>query len=777
MHLKTTTKIVNTIIRTSRNQTGLWQSCWQLKFCDHFAQKMTRKSLKGFRRRSISDMVITSLGIFFCLVCLLTSGCRPEGVAVEVTARHSPAAMAQKTEPIITIPATKEKIPDPVVTPESIEPAADNIIELQPPAETTDVTQNIPPVMETPFEDVTLKLPALSDPNLADKLITVNFDQADIRLVLKTISELTGINFIIDDNISGSVTVLSPTQIRLGDLYHFMESILEVKGFAAVPTADHVKIVQRSKASKQNISMAIGCDPAQIPQNDSVITQLMPLKYADAVEVSGILTGRLPDGAQLTTYPPTNTIIVTGTSANIHHIAKIIRQLDVSNAQEILTVIPLKYASAQVLSKQITDIMMQKSKTVSSRSRGPGQTTQIQTGILIKPDQRTNSLIVTANQQDSEIIKDMVRRLDIENPVGAGNVHVVYLKNANAKEVADSLSLAMVSLKAVGQNSVQTPMNITPDLGTSSLIINGSPQDYKVIAGIIEKLDIIREQVLVELRIIEVSEENLQEIGIDWATLDQAVSDSIRYFGSTNFGIRVDAAQGNLEGFSVGAFKEVGGNVQIGSILSALEKQSSVNILSTPHIVTSNHRLAKFIVGDNIPFVTNQRITETDPGTPTVIRTIDYKDVGVNLNITPHISQGGLIRLEIDSEFTQLIEGVTGLSADTPNTAKRQVITEISMADGSTMVIGGLIRDDKITLENKIPLLGDIPLLGPLFRHKRDRLQKTNLLSFITPHVINGQSDMEKITKQKQAEIAPELEKRLKGKNIENLDTSKSIWR
>jgi len=714
MHSKTTTKIVNI--------------------------------LKDFRRRSTTNMVMVGLSMFFCLICLLTSGCHSESAAVEVNAGHPPAVTAQKIEPTITVPVAKEKVLAQAVAPEPIEPAAGNIIELQPFDKLTDVIQDTPPVTEIPIENVTLNLPALSDPNLADNLISVNFDQVDIRLVIKTVSEITGINFIVDDSITGTVTVLSPTQIRLGDLYHFLESILEVKGFAAVPTANHVKIIQRTKASKHNLSIAIGCDPAQIPQNDSVITQLMPLKYADAVEVSGILTGRLPDGAQLTTSPRTNTIIVTGTSANIHHLARIVQQLDVSNAREFPTVVHLKYASAQMLSKQITDIT-QKSKLVSGRSRRPGQTPQIQTGILIKPDQRTNSLIITANQQDTEIIKDMVRRLDIEKPIGTSNVHVVYLKNADAKEVAESLSLAMASLKTAGQNGIQTPVHITPDLGTSSLIINASPQDFKVIAGIIEKLDIIREQVLVELLVIEVSEENLQEIGVDWATLDQAVSDSIRYFGNTNFGIRLDAAQGNLEGFSVGAFKEVGGNVQIGSILSALEKESSVNILATPHVLTSNHRKASFIAGDNIPFVTKQRITESDPGTPTVIRTIAYDDVGVNLNITPHISQGELIRLEIDSEFTQLIES------------------------------GGLIRDDKITLENKIPLLGDIPLLGGLFRYKRDRLQKTNLLLFITPHVIKGPSDMGKITKKKQAEIAPELEKRLKEKNIENLDTSQSIWR
>ncbi|MBN2376894.1 MAG: type II secretion system secretin GspD [Sedimentisphaerales bacterium] len=765
-------------------------------------------TLKGFHGKDMRNMVLSGLRMFFCLICILTCGCRPEGAAVDVSTGHLSTAKVQKNEPITTseektitstdsnldqpdftvekekdenadlvnhsephnyhiTSVTNEENTSPEVTPESIETTAGNITELQLPGETTDVTQNIPPVTQTTSELVTPMLPVLIDPNLADNLISVNFDQTDIRLVLKTISEITGINFIVDDNIDGTVTVLSPTQIPLGDLYNFLESILEVKGFVAIPMADHVKIVQRSNASKHNLHVRVGCDPAYIPQNDSVVTQLMPLKYADAVEVGNILAGRLSSDAQLATYSRTNTVIVTGTSANIHHIAKIIQQLDVSNAKEISTVVPLNYASAQVLSTQITDII-QKNQNVSGRSRQPGQTLQIQTGILIKPDQRTNSLIVTANQQDTKIIMDLVHQLDIERPAGTDNIHVMYLKNAQAKEVAEPLRLALAGLADDSANGAGPGVNITPEESTNSLIFTSSQQDFKLIAAIIDKLDIIREQVLVEMQIIEVREENLLEIGIDWATLDQAVSESVRAFGNTNFGIRVDAAQGDLEGLSIGAFKEIGGQVKIGAILSALEQQSGINVLSTPQIVTSNHRQAKFIVGENIPYVEQSRITESDPLTPTVIKTFKYKDVGITLDITPHISQGGQIRLEIDSAFTQIIESVPGLSTDTPTTSNREITTEISMADGATIIIGGLIREDKIKLENKIPLLGDLPLVGGLFKLKRDRLQKTNLLIFITPHILRSPEEMAEMTKRKRIQITPGFIQNDTGKNIYN---------
>jgi general secretion pathway protein D len=311
-------------------------------------------------------------------------------------------------------------------------------------------------------------------------------------------------------------------------------------------------------------------------------------------------------------------------------------------------------------------------------------------------------------------------------------------------------------------------VQVTADEGTNALIITASAQDFEVIAEIIEKLDIVREQVLVEMLIMEVSEDSLKEIGIDWATLDEAVVNSVRFFGATNFGPRVDFVSGDLEGLAVGMWKGAGTDARIGAILHALQKQSDVNILSTPHITTSNHNKAKIIVGENRAFTMQSRITEaTDPITPTVIKTFEYKDVGISLELTPHISQDGFVRLEINSEFTKLIEDVTAPSTDTPTTAKRQAETIVSMNSGSTVVIGGLIRDDKTTIEKKIPLVGDIPLVGGLFRYQKDQLQKTNLLIFITPYILSSQEDLEQITEKKKQEIAPALEE-LEKKNTEH---------
>ena len=622
----------------------------------------------------------------------------------------------------------------------------------------------------TTVEQTAIDMPLINKSGMTDELISVNFENVDIRTMLKTVGDITGINFVVDDSVSGTVTVMSPTRIRLSELYGVLESILEVKGYAAVPAGDQaegldgikppfgrlVKIVPRAKAAQRNLNVRIGSDPSDIAQSDSVITQILPLSYADATDVSQIIQPLLATGSHMAIYPRTNSLVITDTSSNIHHVAKVIQKLDIASSEEQVTVISLMYASAKVLGEQITRIMEKNESAASANGRSRG-TAQVQTDIKILADVRTNSLIVTANAQDTHTIEQLIDNLDVERPNRASNVHVVYLKNAQAEETAKSLTAALSNLKIAGALESTSEIQLSADVGTNSLIITASAQDYEVIADIIEKLDIVREQVLVEMLIVEVSEDALTEIGIDWATLDQAVAGSVRFFGATNFGPRVDFLSGDLEGLSVGAWRMSGTDTTIGPILHALEKQSGLNILSTPHILTSNHNKARIIVGENRPFVMESRITESDPSTPTVIKTFEYKDVGITLEITPHVSQGGMVRLEINSEFTKLVETVSTLSLDTPTTAKRQAETVVTMNSGSTVVIGGLIRDDKTTINKKIPLVGDIPLIGDLFKFKREQLQKTNLLIFITPHVMANQQELQQITDRKKREMKPAM--------------------
>ena len=595
-------------------------------------------------------------------------------------------------------------------------------------------------------------MPLLSEPGAADNMISLDFDKVDIRVFIKTIGHLTGINFLIDDNVSGTVTLISPTQVRLAEVYKIFESVLQVKGYAAVPSGKIVKIVPRTEAAKSNLLIRVGNNPEQIPTDDSFVTQIVPINYANASDISGLLTPLISPGGSVATYPNTNSIILTDTSSNIHRIVKLIQKLDIEGSKDNVVVIRLKYGSAQKISEQITDIMQRNAAAANTRNvRTPSPATNENMKVL--PDERTNSIIIASNPSDIEMIQDLVAKLDVERPMEASNVHVIFLKHAEAAEVEKSLSVVLAKLSSNVTADSSEQLQITSDKSTNSLIIVASPQDFETIGNMVQKLDVVREQVLVEFQIMEATNDVLQEIGVDWATLDQAVSDSIRGFGYTNLGPRLEAVSGDLEGLGVGVYKKVGDGTEIGAILKAMEKHSGVNVLSTPHLLASNNQEASIIIADNVPYVSQSRVTEYDPATPTAIRTYDFKDVGIELGVVPHISQGGFVRLEIKASFTKLIESATGLSNETPTTAQRKVNTVISVLSGTTVVIGGLMRDDKETVVKKVPLLGDLPFFGGMFRVNRERNLKTNLILFITPHVLDTQEDLDEITKLKQEQI------------------------
>jgi len=481
------------------------------------------------------------------------------------------------------------------------------------------------------------------------------------------------------------------------------------------------------------------------------VTQIIRLQYADVAQVSTVMSSVVGTGGQVVAFPETNTIIVTDTSSTVHRAARIVQELDVEGPQESIEVVPLRYASANRISEQVTQIM-QRGQPQARLRRG---TTPAQTpagSLRIRPDDRINSVIIVADPVEMEVVKEIIARLDVERPLEASNIHVIYLEHAEAKEVETAVSTALERITGAPGAESQEPFQITSDESTNSLIVVASPQDYRLVENMVAKLDIAREQVLVEFQIVEASNNLLKELGFDWATLDEAVADSVRGFGYTNLGPRVEAVSGNLEGVGIGLWKDVDGTPEIGAILKALERNSSVNILSTPHVLTSNHQEAKIVVGENVPYVSQSRVTEFDPATPTAIRTFDFKDVGVELTVRPHVSGANMVRLEIDASFSKLIEGSTGLGSETPTTAERKATTTISIMSGSTVVIGGLMRDDKEVVEKKVPLLGDLPLVGGLFRSSAERVEKTNLLLFITPHVLTDRDSLNAMTERKKRE-------------------------
>ncbi len=592
------------------------------------------------------------------------------------------------------------------------------------------------------------RMPFLDKPGASDQMISVDLNRVDIRVFIKTISQLTGVNFYVDDKIQGTVTIMSPTKVRLGDVYGVFESVLAAHSYAAVVTGDIVKVIPRSVAARGNLPVRVGSDPSNILQQDQLVTQIIPLQHINAAQVNALIASLVSADGQVTIYSESNTLVISDTSSTIYRMAKILRELDVEKPQENIEYIPLKYASAQQLSMQLEEIVQRGQERASGGVKRTTRDTKDST-VKILADDRTNSLIVMAGPETMDVVNTLVAQMDIESPLEAGYVHVIYLEHAEANEMETSLSVALGRLTATTTRDSTTRFQITADESTNALIVVASPQDYKVVESMVKQLDMIREQVLVEVQIVEAGTNVLKELGIDWASMDEAVAHSVTGFGATSFGIRSELeATGDIEGLSLGLYKRVGATTRIGAILNALETHSGINILSTPSVLTSNHQKATIGVADNVPYVRQSRLTDAGVAQPTAIKTYDFKDVGIELTVTPHVSVGGLVRMEVDFSFSKLIAGTTGLGSETPTTANRKATTVVSIMSNTTVVIGGLMRDDIVKVINKVPLLGDLPLIGGLFRHHRDEIQKTNLLLFITPRVLADEASMLEMTEQ-----------------------------
>ncbi len=577
------------------------------------------------------------------------------------------------------------------------------------------------------------KLPGLLDPELADEKIILDFNQVDIRIVLETISDITGANFLVDRGVSGAVTLISSSEVRLSEVFRVLESILDIHGWVAVPSEDIIKILPRADAVRRHIPTRIGTDPAQIPRHDGFATQVMRLNHLQVQEAAQLIQPRISPGGSLIAHEPTNTVFITDVSSNIHQIAVMLNQIDRPREETEMSIFPLKYASSRAVAEKIQAL-------VETRA---ARTPVWQNELRIIPDTRTNSLIVFAVRDIAESVGRLVENLDIPRPEESVNIHVVKLFNADAQEMVDSLSATIEALTA---HDEAEPIHITADVQTNSLIIASSPQDFQVLRTVIDDLDVMREQVLVELRIMEASQFALEEIGFDWATMDPPSEDSIRGLAGTDLGPR--------RGFMMEPFGFGDGGItaalvkgeRVGAVMRALQRNRHVNVLSTPHILTSNHQTASIAVVENVPYVRESRIVmEQDRD---VIRTFDYRDVGIQLNITPHIGAGGMVRMVIGSEFSKVIEESEGQL----RTSKREADTTVSVESGETVVIGGLIQDDTVKLTRKVPLLGSIPVLGHLFRYEREDVEKTNLLIFITPHVLSTTQELAEMTAGKEAE-------------------------
>ena len=594
----------------------------------------------------------------------------------------------------------------------------------------------------------------------------VDFNDVEIRKVIETVSEITGKNFLIDDRVQGKVTVIGPKSLTAGELYQVFLSILNVKGFAVVPSGKINKVVPSSAIAGYGVQMKVGKSEG-IAGIDAYVTQIIPVEYTEAEDLKNLLSPLIPKTDNITAYGPTNLLIVTTTESLLARVNQIISMVDVPGAREEIRLIPVNYASVTDLAAKVSQVLQSQDAGSAATARRPARaqspTQPAPSEAKIIADERTNTLITIGDSQTLDRIEDLVSKLDVSVPQGAGKIQVYYLQNADADDLASVLSgipledsVNLTESGAAGQAAPkQAPrpqvkrsdISIIADSATNALVITATPEEYAALRAVIEKLDVPREQVLVEVLMAEVSFTKTMELGVEWRIADDLDGDAV-VFGGTTYGEFDQLVQTFPSvprgGLVVGAIGETitFGDLEfpsLGALITALKTDTDVNILSTPTIVTTDNKEAEIIVGQTVPFQTSQKFDSNNQP----VYTFDYRDVGITLRLTPQINSNRYVKMDIFSKLEALVSSTVGTSELAPTTLKRQANTSVVVKDGNTVVLGGIIRDDKVQNVTSVPVLGSLPLLGPLFRSESTRSEKVNLLIFLTPHVISSSDQLQ----------------------------------
>ena len=599
-----------------------------------------------------------------------------------------------------------------------------------------------------------------------DRFITIDFNNVDIIVFIKFISELTGTNFVIDQRVKGKVTIISPSKISLQEAYKVFQSVLEVHGYTTVKAGELIKIIPSPDARTKSIETLLREETGS--PEDKVVTQLIPLQYADSTRIKRLFTPMISKSSVILDYPPTNILIVTDVYSNIRRLMRILKAIDIEGIGLELSVIPLEYAVATKLVKLLDQVFKARKKPKKGEPVSD---------IRFVADERTNIIVIYASEDDGYRVKRLISLLDKETPRGKEKIRVYYLENAIAEELAKVLQDLPTKTSGATKGKkapvVSEGVRITADKATNSLIIMAGKEDYQVLEDIIKQLDIPRAMVYIESLIMEVNVNMGFSLGVQWRALGEvSYNDREGAFGGAFSGGRdaideqtiAEPGSGNFAlGVIHGAIDIVTsqGTItvpNITAIVQALESERDVHILSTPQILTTDNEEATIVVGRNVPFRT--RSTQIE-GTAQTFSSFEYRDVGLTLKITPHISKDRMVRLNISQELTALTEDPEE-SDFRPTTLKRTIDTTVIVEDGNTIVIGGLIDDTFTIRETGVPCLSNIPWLKWLFKSQTKSNEKTNLFVFLTPHVVKSHIEAEAIYRKKKENIDTVKEGRIK---------------
>lgn len=574
---------------------------------------------------------------------------------------------------------------------------------------------------------------------------TLNLKAADINVLIETVSEITGKSFIVDQTVTGAVTVVSRQPMTADEIYEVFLSVLRVHGYTALPAGSMVKIVPDVSAAQQAPMTGLGGGDAQL-------TRIIDLKHVSAQEMMGLLRPLMPQQAHIAAHGGSNSLLVADRAANLERIAAIIRRIDVAADSEI-EVIPLRHARASEIARTLLAL----ESGAAQAAAGQGSASKV------LADERTNSLLLSGDRAQRLRARSLIVHLD--TPLDGGEAtQVVYLRNAKAEDLVPVLdgvaaTLTGYAAPAEGQAGSAKAATIQAHAETNALVISAAPAVFRELEAVIRQLDVRRAQVQVEAIIADVSDELASELGVQWQSADVG-EDARGVIGGTNFGGSTGA--GGIVGGLTSPLSVIGGNglnvgylrgslrlpigengedvtvFQLGALVKALRGDGRANVLSSPSIVTLDHQEAEIKVVQEVPFLTGQYTnTSTNGGAnqPTnPFQTIDRRDVGVILTVTPHVNEGDAVRLELKQEISALAPQASG--AVDLITNKRELSTTVLVPDGGLLVLGGLTSEEATENVQGVPGLSRIPLLGNLFKSRAAKRNKRTLMVFLRPTIL-----------------------------------------
>jgi general secretion pathway protein D len=599
----------------------------------------------------------------------------------------------------------------------------------------------------------------------------LNFEEATISDFISAIAEDLGFAYVLSPEVgAGTVTIRMPKgkTIKRSDLFKVLLTVLELNNITAIDVGPYYKIVPAPESKHRAIPTIRGKDADLLPPGDQVVTQIIPLDYLSPDEVLNLINPLISPDSTVISQPGTNLLIMTGLASNLRRLLEIIELLDVETAQLELEIFEIEYAdageivsvlerifSAQTGGAQATRAAMTRARR-GTRQRaltGRGATTArgANAEVILIPDERSNSIIVFASRRDIEFIREIIAMLDVDIYV-TQKTYIYYVSNAEASEMASLLgqiytpsgqtratrrtSQAGGTALGLGGRGVEGEVRIVADDRTNALIIVTAPVNYPHILETIKRLDIMPKQVLIEVLIVDVDIRDKSELGVQWTLRNQGTLKIGGKKYSFDGTARQNASLPSDIGFSYGLFEAT----RFAAFLRAYVQQSRLEVLSNPHIMVANNTEAQIEVGNEIPIVTAETTVDTnttDPNAPRTSfnRTIQYRSTGVLLSVTPHVNEKRFVNLEISQEVSNVSASVIA-GIDSPVIETRRASTSVMVRDQETLVIGGMIRRSRSPTRTGIPILSSIPLIGKLFGSSTKQREATELLIFLTPHVV-----------------------------------------